>query len=87
METCKSQIDILREEVEQYIWTFRWLWLVNLGAIVWGIAVRHYDVVAVAAVSALIAIVGVGTTRRGRRLVDRAEVVCAQPPRQESAEP
>ena len=83
---CETQIDLLREEVEQYIWTFRWLWLINLAAIIWGVVMRHYDVVIVSAVSAAVAIIGVGRTRRGRRLVDRAADVCL-PPKPESGEP
>jgi hypothetical protein len=83
---CETQFDILRESVETYIWTFRWLWLINIAAVVWGIYSRHMDIVAFGAVSALVAIVGVARTRRGRRLVERAENVC-MPPRPEAAQP
>lgn len=76
MAQCSRQIDVLREEVDKDIWTFRWLWLVNLAAIVWGVTERHYDVVSIGALSALIALVGIGRTRRDRRLVDRVASLC-----------
>lgn len=86
MQRCETEIDILKEEVEQHIWTFRWLWLINLAAVVWGIVARHYDLVIVAAVSGLGALIGVGRTRRGRRMLDRAMAVCV-PSRTRKAEP
>lgn len=76
MAKCETQIDYLREELETDIWTFRWLWLINLAAIIWGIVTRHYDILVVGAVSGVVALVGVGRTRRGRRLVDRVANVC-----------
>lgn len=76
MRTCEVRIDVLREELEQYIWTFRWVWLANLAAFVWGIVARHYDVIVIAAISALVGLIGVGRTRRGRRLVDHAANAC-----------
>jgi hypothetical protein len=76
MKQCETQIDFLREEVDRDIWTFRWLWLINLAAVVWGVVLRHYDVVVIAAVSALVALLGIGRTRRGRNLVDRVATVC-----------
>ena len=76
VDRCEIEIDLLREEVEQDIWTFRWVWLINLAALVWGVVVRHYDVVIIAALSGIVALVGIGRTRRGRRLVDMVARVC-----------
>lgn len=79
MNKCDIQLDIIREDVETYLWTFRWIWIINLAAIVWGIVRRRYDIVVLAAVSALVAMVGAARTRRGRRLVDKATSVCITP--------
>ena len=76
MAKCETEIDVLKGEMEQYIWTFRWLWLINAGAIVWSMAARHWDVAGLGAVSAVVAIIGVGRARRGRKLVDRVRDVC-----------
>lgn len=79
MTRCETQIDILKDEVERHIWTFRWLWLINLGGIVWGLVARNNGMVAIASISALVAIIGVGLTRRGRRVVDRLIIACFPP--------
>ncbi len=76
MNECETQMDRLREEMDTDIWTFRWLWLINLAAIVWGVISRHHDVIVIAAVSAIVSIIGIGRTRRGRKLVDRVDNVC-----------
>jgi hypothetical protein len=79
MTECETQIDRLRDELESDIWTFRWLWLINLAALVWGLATGNWALLCFAAVSALVAIIGVGRTRRGRKLVDRVENTCLPP--------
>ena len=87
MNSCENQIETLLEEVDQHIWTFRWLWILNLAGIVWGIAVGHYDLAILAAVSALIALIGVGRTRRGRRLIARVAEACLRVRAGEEREP
>jgi hypothetical protein len=78
---CDTEIDILKNEIDQDIWTFRWVWLVNLAAIIWGAVMHHWDIVVISAISAAIALVGIGRTRRDRHTVDRVADVCI--PRQE----
>lgn len=76
MIRCETEIDTLKQRVEQDIWTFRWIWLFCLAAIIWAIAVQHWDALFIAAVSAAIALVGIGRTRRDRKMVDRVADVC-----------
>lgn len=78
MLKCETQLDVLRENIETYIWTFRWLWLANLAAIVYGAVKGHYDLVGFGIISAVIAIVGVARARYGMRAVDKAASVCIQ---------
>lgn len=77
MSKCEDEIDILKDEVEYSIWVFRWLWLVNLVGLIWGIVFRQYSLIAVAGVSALVSLIGIGRTRRGRRLLGIVRRVCA----------
>jgi hypothetical protein len=86
MARCETQLDILKEYVDTYTWTFRWLWLINLAAIAWGIYMRHYDLVAFATISAVVAILGIARTRRGTRLVEKAERICLPPQGESSPE-
>ncbi len=76
MDQCRTEIELLKDELEFDIWTFRWLWLINLLALVWGLVVHQYAVALLAAVSALIALIGIGRTRRGRRIVKTVGQVC-----------
>lgn len=76
MGRCETEIDGLKLEVEQGIWTFRWIWLINVAAIIYGTVVHNWDVVVVTAVSAAVAMVGIGRTRWDRKLVDRVAKVC-----------
>lgn len=76
MDRCESEIDILKNELDADVWTFRFLWLVNLAAVIYGLSVRHYDVAVIAGISTLVSLIGVGRTRRGRRLIDRVARVC-----------
>jgi Flp pilus assembly protein TadB len=76
MYQCKAEIDLLKSEIEEHIWTFRALWLLSLAALVWGIVVVHYDVIIVAASTAIISLVGIARTRLGRKMADRVSRVC-----------
>jgi hypothetical protein len=76
MNQCKSEIDLLKGEIEEHIWTFRALWLLSLGALIWGIVVKHYDVIIISASSAIISLIGIGRTRIGRKMADRISRVC-----------
>jgi hypothetical protein len=73
---CETSLDALKEELEGYVWTFRWLWFLNLAAVVYGLYVRIYELVAFAVVSGMVSVVGIGRARRGRRLLDRAVKAC-----------
>jgi hypothetical protein len=65
----ESQLGQLAEQAQRYLTAFRWLWLLNLAAAVVGVATQHYYLMVVAAASSLIALIGVGLARVGRRTV------------------
>lgn len=75
-ERCDNQFEVLKEEFEREIWTFRWLWIINLIAIIYGAYFHHPDMIGFGIISALVSIVGVGRTRYGRRAVERAAKIC-----------
>lgn len=76
MERCRTGINLLKEEVEYDLWTFRWLWLINIGGFAWGVATHIYELVAISGVSAVVSLIGIGRTRRGRRLINRIAATC-----------
>ncbi|HOM71628.1 MAG TPA: hypothetical protein PLU88_10740 [Armatimonadota bacterium] len=73
---CDTQIDLLKEEVDYDIWIFRWIWFINLFGTVWGLLAGHFDMVVLAVITSLVALLGIGRTRRNRKLVDQAANVC-----------
>lgn len=66
------QFEVMREQAQRYVTTFRWLFVSNLTAAVIGVATRHYELMAVAAGSSLMALIGVALARRGRKTVSEA---------------
>lgn len=69
-----SQLGLLAEQAQRYLTTFRWLWLLNLAAAIVGVATRRYELMAVAAASSLIALIGVALARKGRKTVSATTV-------------
>lgn len=66
------QLELLTTQAQRYLTTFRWLSLMNLAAVVIGVATCRYELTVVAAGSSLIALVGVAFARRGRTTVSEA---------------
>lgn len=66
------QFEVLREQAQRYLTTFRWLWLLNLAAAIIGVVTHYYGLTVVAAGSSLIALVGVAYARNGCKTVSEA---------------
>ena len=66
------QFEIMKEQTQRYVATFRWLFVSNLIAAFIGMITRHYELMAVAAGSSLIALIGIAFARRGRKTVSEA---------------
>jgi len=65
----ESQLGLLTTQAQRYLTAFRWLWLLNVAAVVIGVATHHYELTVVAAVSSFIAFIGVAFARSGRKTV------------------
>jgi hypothetical protein len=65
----ESQLGQLAEQAQRFLTTFRWLWLLNLTAAIVGVVTHRYELMAVAAGSSLIALLGVAFARIGRKTV------------------
>ena len=66
------QFEVLKEQTQRYVTTFRWLFALNLTAAFIGMITRHYELMAVATGSFLIALIGIAFARRGRKTVKEA---------------
>lgn len=66
------QLGVLKVQAQRYVGTFRWLWLSNLAAAGIGVCTHHYELMAVATGSSLIALLGVAFARTGRKTVSEA---------------
>ena len=68
----ESQLRRLTTQAGRYLSTFRWLWLLNLAVAAIGLATHQYALMAIAAGSSFVALIGVAFARRGRTTVSEA---------------
>lgn len=66
------QLGVLRVQTQRYVITFRWLWILNLAAVIIGVATSHHVLTVVAAGSSIVALIGVAFARIARRTVSEA---------------